>query len=111
VMEKLPFMATENILMKSVKKGANRQELHEKLRTYSHEAALDVKLEGKNNTLLEKVANDPDFLLTAEEIGEVLAPHLYTGRSTAQVTEFINGTVTPILQRLYTDDINTELRV
>jgi adenylosuccinate lyase len=111
VMEKLPFMATENILMKSVKKGANRQELHEKLRAYSHEAALDVKLEGKSNTLLEKIANDHNFLLTAEEIGEVLAPNLYTGRSAAQVTEFINGTVTPILQRLYTDDINTELRV
>ncbi|NLA73123.1 MAG: hypothetical protein GX848_04770 [Clostridiales bacterium] len=61
--------------------------------------------------MLEKIANDHNFLLTAEEIGEVLAPNLYTGRSAAQVTEFINGTVTPILQRLYTDDINTELKV
>lgn len=111
VMEKLPFMATENILMKSVKKGASRQELHEKLRTYSHEAALDVKLEGKSNTLLEKIANDKDFLMTAEEIEEVLAPSLYTGRSAAQVKEFIDGTVKPILDRLYTDDINTDLRV
>ncbi len=111
VMEKLPFMATENILMKSVKKGANRQTLHERLRTYSHEAALDVKLEGKNNTLLEKIAADPEFLMTAKEINEVLAPNLYIGRSASQVTEFIDEIVTPILERLYTGDIDADLRV
>ena len=68
VMEKLPFMATENILMQSVKKGGNRQELHEKLRTHSHAAAAKVKLEGGANDLIERIAEDPALPLTLQEI-------------------------------------------
>ncbi len=111
VIEKLPFMATENILMRSVKKGANRQELHEKIRVYSHEAALSSKLQGKDNYLLDKIAEDKDFMLSKEEISQTLDPSLYTGRSAAQVTSFINGTVTPLLGRLFKEIPVSDLNI
>ncbi len=111
VMEKLPYMATENILMNAVKKGGNRQDLHEKLREYSFAAAANVKLQGGQNDLLKRIAADPAFLLTEEEINAALDPSLYTGRSVTQVTEFIDGTVLPLLDRLYKETISTELKV
>lgn len=111
VMEKLPFMATENIMMKSVKKGGNRQELHEKLRQHSHAAAAKVKLEGGTNDLIERIAADDDFPLTLEEIQSELDPKLYIGRSVSQVDEFIEEIIDPILEKYCTDNIRTELNV
>ena len=111
VMDKLPFMATENILMKSVKKGGNRQELHERLRTHSHAAAAKVKLEGGTNDLIERIANDDAFPLTLEEIKAELEPSLYIGRSAGQVDEFVEEIVKPILARHYEGDVASELKV
>lgn len=111
VMEKLPFMATENILMQSVKKGGNRQELHEKLRTHSHAAAAKVKLEGGANDLIERIAEDPAFPLTLQEIEKELDPKFFVGRAPSQVTEFLEETVKPLLERTYKGEVKAELKV
>ncbi len=111
VMEKLPFMATENIMMKAVKKGGNRQELHEKLREHSHAAAAKVKLEGGANDLIERIAKDSDFNITEEEIRAELDPKLYIGRSVSQTEKFVAEITRPIIDRLYTGDAAAELKV
>ena len=111
VMEKLPFMATENIMMKSVKNGGNRQELHELLRQHSHAAAAKVKLEGGANDLIDRIAADIAFPITKEEIERELDPSLYIGRSASQVDEFIKNEAAPVLERLYTEKIESELKV
>lgn len=111
VMEKLPFMATENIMMKSVKNGGNRQELHERLRVHSHAAAAKVKLEGGSNDLIDRIVDDPAFPVTKEEIESELDPGLYVGRSVSQVEEFVENEVKPVLERLYTGEITSELKV
>ena len=111
VMEKLPFMATENIMMESVKRGGNRQELHEKLRVHSHAAAAKVKLEGGANDLIQRIADDDAFPLSLEEIQSHLDPKLYTGRSASQVDEFLKDVAEPILARLYKDEVKAELNV
>ena len=111
VREKLPFMATENILMKSVKAGGDRQALHERLRVHSHAAAAHVKLEGGKNDLLERIKADPAFLIKAEEIDAVLDPALYVGRAPEQVDEFIEGVVDPILARYPDGGLVGELNV
>ena len=110
-MEKLPFMATEDIMMKTVKNGGNRQELHELLRQHSHAAAKKVKLEGGANDLIDRIAADIAFPITKEEIESELDPKLYVGRSVSQVEEFIENEVKPVLDRLYTDEIKSELKV
>ena len=99
VMEELPFMATENILMAAVKRGGNRQELHERIRTHSIAAGSQVKDQGRENDLLERIAADPAFGLTMEEIKGHLQPSDYIGRCPQQVEEFMAQHVTPILQR------------
>jgi adenylosuccinate lyase len=111
VMEKLPFMATENIMMRSVKAGGNRQELHERLRVHSHAAAAKVKLEGGQNDLIDRIALDDAFPITKEELDEILEPSLYTGRSAAQVGEFLRDIVDPILARYPDTGIHAELKV
>ena len=111
VMEKLPFMATENIMMKAVKNGGNRQELHELLRQHSHAAATRVKREDGVNDLIDRIAADDAFPVTKEEILSELDPILYVGRSVSQVNEFIETEVKPVLDRLYTDNITSELKV
>ena len=111
VMEKLPFMATENIMMESVKRGGNRQELHEALRVHSHAAARRVKLEGGANDLIDRIAADPLFPLSREEIVSQLDPALYIGRSVSQVEEFLRGVAQPILDRYSGGEIHAELRV
>ncbi|MBQ1516608.1 MAG: adenylosuccinate lyase [Clostridia bacterium] len=111
VMEKLPFMATENIMMKAVKNGGNRQELHELLRQHSHAAATRVKREDGVNDLIDRIAADDAFPVTKEEIVSELDPILYVGRSVSQVNEFIETEVKPVLDRLYTDNITSELKV
>lgn len=98
LMKELPFMATENIMMDAVKKGGNRQELHEKIRVHSLEAARMVKVEGKENDLVDRIAQDKDFGITKEEILEVLKPELYTGCASMQVDEFLEYVVKPALK-------------
>ena len=111
VMEKLPFMATENIMMESVKKGGNRQELHERLRVHSHAAAAKVKLEGGANDLIERIAADDAFPLDADEIKEHLEPEKYIGRSVSQVEEFIQNEIKPMLNSLYKEEVVSKLNV
>lgn len=98
VMAELPFMATENIMMDAAKKGASRQELHEKIREYSMTAAEQVKIYGKDNNLCELIVNDPLFMITKEELDAVLKPESYTGRSSQQVDEYLADFINPILE-------------
>ncbi|MDE6745009.1 MAG: adenylosuccinate lyase [Oscillospiraceae bacterium] len=97
VMRELPFMASENIMMDAVKKGGDRQALHEKLRQYAMEAGKKVKEEGLENDLIERVLNDPDFMINADEMAAILKPESFTGRSSQQVEEFVGSCVKPIL--------------
>ncbi|MBQ5970391.1 MAG: adenylosuccinate lyase [Clostridia bacterium] len=111
VMEKLPFMATENIMMESVRRGGNRQELHERLRVHSHAAAAKVKLEGGANDLIDRIAADDFFPLTKEEIERELDSRKYIGRSVSQVQEFLADVVAPVLARYPDAGIKAELNV
>lgn len=97
LMTKLPFMATENIMMRAVENGGNRQELHELLRTHSHAAAKQVK-EGGENDLAARIAGDPAFNITKEEIEALLIPENYVGRAPEQTEEFLNECIKPILE-------------
>ena len=111
VMEKLPFMATENIMMEAVKRGGNRQELHEALREHSHAAARKVKLEGGANDLIDRIVADPLFPLSREEIDAQMAPEKYVGRAPGQVTEFLANEVAAILARYPDETLQAELNV
>jgi adenylosuccinate lyase len=111
VMEKLPFMATENIMMEAVKRGGNRQELHEALREHSHAAARKVKLEGGANDLIDRIVADPLFPLSREEIDAQMAPEKYVGRAPSQVAEFLREEVAPLLERYPDESIHAELNV
>ncbi len=93
----LPFMATENILMAAVKAGGDRQDLHERIRKHSHEAARQVKQEGKPNDLLTRLKKDDAF--SAADLSKALNPLLYVGRSVQQVDEFVKHTIDPIRLR------------
>ena len=97
MMAELPFMATENIMMDAVKAGGDRQELHERIRELSMEAGRTVKVEGKDNDLLERIAADPAFNLTIEELRKSMEPSRYIGRAKEQTTAFIEKTVQPVL--------------
>lgn len=99
IMDELPFMATENILMAAVKRGGDRQELHERIRTHSIAAGAQVKDYGKENDLLERIAADPAFGLSMQEIEEHLNPADYIGRCPEQVEEFLADYIEPVLQR------------
>lgn len=99
VMRELPFMATENIMMRAVEKGGDRQVLHEALRQHSIAAAKVVKEEGGENDLVKRIAADPLFMITEEEIMAVLKPANYTGRAPEQVEEFLNEVVWPVLEK------------
>ena len=95
--QELPFMATENILMDAVKAGGDRQELHERIRENSQEAARRVKVEGGDNDLLERLRLDPAFAAIRDRLDDALDPHRFVGRAPEQVTEFLASEVTPIL--------------
>ncbi len=97
-MNEIPFMASENIMMDAVKKGGDRQELHEKIRTYSMEAGRNVKVEGKENNLLDLIAADSEFGLTKAELEAVLLPENFIGRSPEQVDDFIKDVIKPCLE-------------
>ena len=96
-MAELPFMATENIMMDAVKAGGDRQELHERIRELSMEAGRNVKVEGKDNNLLELIAADPAFNLTLEELQKTMDPKKYVGRAKEQTESFIAKVVNPVL--------------
>ena len=98
VNNELPFMATENILMEAVKRGGDRQELHESIRVHSMAAARRVKEEGLNNDLIERIINDDSFKMSKEEILAVIDPIKFVGRAPSQVVEFIEEYVNPILE-------------
>ena len=97
MMAELPFMATKHIMMDAVKAGGDRQELHERIRELSMEAGRTVKVEGKDNDLLERIAADPAFNLTIEELQKSMEPSRYVGRAKEQTTAFITKTVQPVL--------------
>ena len=96
--EELPFMATENILMDAVKKGGDRQELHERIRMLSMEAGRRVKEEGLENDLLERIVQDDAFPLNEEDVKKLMRGELYIGRAKEQVEEFVSEYIEPILK-------------
>ena len=97
MMAELPFMATENIMMDAVKAGGDRQELHERIRELSMEAGKTVKVEGKDNNLLELIAADSAFNLSLEDLQRAMDPKKYVGRAKEQTEKFVNTVVQPIL--------------
>ncbi len=98
LMSELPFMATENIMMDAVKAGGNRQELHERIRELSMEAGRSIKVEGKENNLLELIAADPAFNMSLEELQKTMDPGRYVGRSVEQVDAFLKQVIRPLLE-------------
>ena len=110
IMNEIPFMATENILMEAVKKGGDRQELHERIREHSMKAGARVKDEGLNNDLLERIAADDTFGLSLDDIKDLLRPSAYVGRSAEQTQELVDEYVKPIVER-YKDDIGGEVEL
>ncbi len=109
----LPFMATENIMMDAVKKGGDRQQLHERIRIHSVAAGAVVKEQGLENDLISRIASDPLFGLTEEEIRRSMDARAYVGRAPQQVTEFLEQDVKPVLQRFASllSDKGAELKV
>ncbi len=110
IMNEIPFMATENIIMEAVKNGGDRQELHERIRVHSMEAARMVKDEGMANDLLARIAQDSTFGLSAADIERLLSPEDYIGRSEEQVEEFLRDHIQPIIEK-YRDDIGGEVEL
>ena len=106
LMDELPFMATENIMMDAVKRGGDRQELHEKIRVHSMKAGKVVKEQGGKNDLMERIANDSSFGVTLEQLQEILRPENYVGRAPEQTVEFINEYVKPALETYHLDEIH-----
>ncbi len=111
VMDELPFMATENIMMEAVKHGGDRQELHEQIRKHSMDAGRRVKVEGESNDLIERIAADPLFGMSLETLKSVLEPKNYIGRSPEQVVEFIENEVNPVLTSAEIAEIEVDLKV
>lgn len=112
VNEELPFMATENIIMEAVKRGGDRQELHEEIRVLSMQSAEQVKKFGKTNDLIERMYSSKIINMTKEEIDDTINPKKYIGRAPYQVEEFYNETIKPILeQNKDMLGVNVELRV
>jgi len=107
----LPFMATENILMEAVKAGGNRQELHEQIRVHSQAAANEVKLNGKDNDLMQRLASDPAFKKIAGRLGGMLDPKKYIGRAPQQVDAFMKSVVAPVRRRYRGTKTGSAVRV
>ena len=98
IMEELPFMASENIMMDMVQRGGDRQQIHERIRIHSQEAGQNVKDFGLTNNLIDLLAADPMFNISPEELSAHLEPSRYIGRSPEQVTDFLNDCVRPVLE-------------
>ena len=99
LLKELPFMATENIMMDAVKRGGDRQQLHEAIRVHSMAAGKVIKEQGGENDLLERIAGDPMFGVTLEELKEILKPEKYVGRAPEQTREFLDEVLGPVLER------------
>ena len=112
LMAELPFMATENIMMEAVKRGGDRQELHERIRVHSMDAGKIVKQDGGENDLLERIANDPAFGVTLDQLKAIMKPELYVGRAPQQTEEFVENFIKPITEK-YSDflGMNVEIKV
>lgn len=112
LMAELPFMATENIMMEAVKRGGDRQELHERIRVHSMDAGRIVKQDGGENDLLERIANDPAFGVTLDQLKTIMKPDLYVGRAPQQTEEFVENYIKPITEK-YSDllGMNVEIKV
>ena len=112
LMAELPFMATENIMMEAVKRGGDRQELHERIRVHSMDAGKIVKQDGGENDLLERIANDPAFGVTLDQLKAIMKPELYVGRAPQQTEEFVENYIKPITEK-YSDllGMNVEIKV
>lgn len=112
LMAELPFMATENIMMEAVKRGGDRQELHERIRVHSMDAGRIVKQDGGENDLLERIANDPAFGVTLDQLKTIMKPDLYVGRAPQQTEEFVENFIKPITEK-YSDllGMNVEIKV
>ena len=106
----LPFMATENIMMDAVKRGGNRQELHERVRVHSMAASRRIKEEGADCDLLERIAGDPVFGVTLEELQDILQPEKYVGCAPQQTEAFVHDVVGPVLER-YRNDVNEAVEI
>lgn len=111
VYDEIPFMATENILMEAVKRGGDRQNLHEKIRVYSMEAAREVKECGRENDLIDRICRDDIFNLNKEDVLKVLKPINFVGRSVEQVDEFIEECVKPALSNFEKSDVTVNIEV
>jgi adenylosuccinate lyase len=113
VNEELPFMATENILMESVKKGGDRQSLHEHIRRYSMDARKSLKMEGGKNDLIERIASDKDFRLSRDDLKRIFNPSDFVGLAPVQTTEFLEQTINPLLKKAekYGTDVRHEIKV
>ncbi len=112
VESELPFMATENILMDAVKRGGDRQQLHERIRVHSMEAAKQVKMEGKPNDLIRRICDDPAFGLTQEDLNGLLKGENFIGRAPGQVTEFLEEEIRPLLKKYASElGVAAELKV
>jgi len=98
VEENLPFMATEDIIMEAVRRGADRQDIHERVRVHSQAAATRVKAEGLDNDLLERISADPAFPMSREELTGLLEPIRYTGRAAEQTERYLKEHIDPLLQ-------------
>lgn len=110
LMEELPFMATENILMEAVKQGGDRQVLHERIRVHSIEAARMVKEMGNANDLIQRIADDSSFGMTLEELNTILAPENFIGRCVEQVSDFLSQEVYPLLKKNHVQEETIELK-
>ncbi len=108
IASELPFMATENILMAAVKAGGDRQQLHEKIRVHSHEAAAQVKQYGKHNDLIERLKGDDAF--AAVDIDKVMDPKNFIGRAPEQVEEFVKAVITPVRSK-YRNQLNRKVEL
>ena len=112
--EELPFMATENILMEAVKRGGDRQELHEEIRELSMKAAYRVKHEGLNNNLIDLILESDKFnMLKREEISDILDPMKFVGRAPEQVVEFVEEYLDPAIEpfKEYLGNVDVDLKV
>lgn len=110
ILEELPFMATETILMNGVKRGGDRQELHEKIRIYSIQAADNVKKFGKENNLIELIANEPLFGMNSRDLDAIMKPSNFIGRSAEQTVEFINEVIKPRLSKYNLNFLKSEIK-
>jgi len=111
VMEELPFMASENILMDAVKRGGDRQELHERIRVHAQAAGKAVKEQGLKNDLLDRIAGDSAFGMRKEDMEKLLDPSLFIGRSREQVEEYLNDVIEPLLKEYNAQGETYELTV